>query len=185
MSAKDIFGFDEALPASAVPDDMLAADDKTLRLAAPWVDAKKLEGFLRYQRAVRDRLGAVPVHGDRAAHVASAHTAALELSGLTASDHAQLGAFANDFCGRRSTVRLLASKLDERRRETAEIEARGDDVPQALLDVVAKLASELARLDTYLPMERRYGQDAVAQLRAREDELLELHAEVTRLVSRR
>ena len=183
---KDMFGFDEAVPASALSDDVLAADDKTLRLAAPLLTAERLEGFIRYQKAFLARITAAPLKKEQVHdYLADAHTAALEESGLDLPTHAQVAAFVTDFCGKRTTVRALSVKLKERQKKVAEIEARGDDVDPEELEIVGKLATELVRLDRFDPMDRRYGPDQVALLRSREQELVQLHNQIHDLLNRR
>jgi hypothetical protein len=65
------------------------------------------------------------------------------------------------------------------------MQAEGAHVPAPDRELVGKLAAELSRLDELYPLERRYGADAIAALRQREDELVALHEQLSPLLARR
>lgn len=180
-----MFGFDE-FNATAIPEDMLAADDRTLRLAVPYFTSEEVDRFLRYQEALRDRLMASPIHADQwHAHFSGAHEDALADSGLTVQRHAQVASVASQFATRRASARRLREKQAELRKRIAETEARGDDVSPDDLELDHRLATELAKLELTAPLERRFGKEAIEALKAREERLLELHTAVSRLITQR
>ncbi len=158
---KDPFGFGAGefglgTGASGISSGVAAADDKTLRLAAPGVNAEKVEAFLAYQRAFVAQTGLT---------LADAHLKALEESGLDGKAQGQLNTVAQAYCGRRLSARMLQEKLPGLEGEVAE-----------------KAQKELARLEDLTELTRRYGNDAIACLQAREAELLEAHRAVLRRV---
>lgn len=180
---RDLFGFDD-LPATAIPEDVLAADDRTLRLAAPYFTPEEVDRFLRYQAALRDRLKAAPLHADQwHHHLSRAHEDALAESGLSVNQHAQINSVASQYATRRGSVRRLRAKQEELRRAIAKLEASGADVPPEQQELDYRIATELARLEPLAPLERRFGKEAIDALRAQEERLLELHAEVSRLLA--
>lgn len=185
---RDMFGFDDFVPdVTAIPDDMLAADDRTLRLAAPPVTPEQVDRFVAYQRSLQERLEVPTLRTEQwDQHLAAAHQSALEQSGLTHAAQTQLSGIASKFCTQRASVRTLRRKQAELRRAIAEIEADGGDVPEADQALDQRLTTELLRLEPLGALERRYGAEAIAALVSREDELLTLHAALNRLlVSRR
>ncbi len=163
---KDFFGFGTGEVAgefglgtggaSAVPSEIAAADDRTLRLAAPGVNAEKVEAFLAYQRAFVTRTEL---------SLADGHLAALQASGLDGNAQAQLNTVAQAFCGRRITSRRLRERL-----------------PSLEGEVADNARKELARLEDLTELSRRYGADAIACLQAREEALIEAHQAVLRRV---
>lgn len=182
---RDLFGFDE-LPSSAIPDDVLAEDDRTLRLAAPFFTLDEVDQFIRYQETLRDRLMTSPIHADQwSQHLSAAHQDALAESGLSVARHAQISSVVSQFTTRRSSVRRLRAKQEEIRRCIAEAEAAGNDPLPEHLELDHRISSDLARLDSIAPLERRYGKDAIDALRAREDRLVELHSSVSKLLAHR
>ncbi len=165
-SSRDLFGFDDTVPpASGLTDEALAADDKTLRLAAPLVNAERVDAYLRYQQALVTHL-----EQDVTA-MASAHTAALSESGLDAGTYAQVDVVARAYCGRRLTARRLREKLPALQQGTLEQQERAQ-----------KAQTELARIEDLEDLERRYGKDAIACLAARAEALLVQHESVARKV---
>lgn len=155
-------------------EEAQAADDRTLRLSSVDIGPADVEAFIRYQKALRDELEFSPVcHAGWAEHLAEAHRRALEESGLQSGRHARVSPLAQDFAGKRMAVRRLRRRLDELRQLGA-----------AEAEQVAKLAAELERLDTLAALERRHGSSAIAALRAREEELVTLHEQVSPLLSR-
>ena len=180
---RDMFGFEDA---TAIPDEMQAADDKTLRLSAVEISRDDVDALLVYQRALRDYLEFSPVC--RAAWVeqlAEAHRRSLSEAGLDPARHARLAPIAADFSGKRMTVRRLRERLRELNDRIARMQAEGAHVPAPDRELVGKLAAELSRLDELYPLERRYGADAIAALRQREDELVALHEQLSPLLARR
>ena len=179
---RDVFGFEDA---TAIPDEVQAADDKTLRLSSVEIAPGDVDAFLVYQRALRDYLEFSPVC--RAAWVeqlAEAHRRSLSEARLDPARHARLAPIAADFSGKRMTVRRLRERLRELNDRIARMEAEGARVPPPDRELVGKLAAELGRLDQLYPLERRYGAGAIAALREREDELVALHEQLSPLLSR-
>jgi hypothetical protein len=180
--SNDIFGFEDA---SAIPDEMQAADDKTLRLSSVEISPEDVDAFLRYQRALREYLEFSPVcRAGWVEQLAEAHRRSLEDAGLDAARHARLSPIAADFSGKRMAVRRLRRRLGELNERIARMEADGADVPAADLDLAARLTSELTRLDRFAPLERRHGAGAIAALREREDDLVALHEQLSPLLAR-
>lgn len=138
--------------------DFNAADDRTLRLAAPEVTVERLDRYLAFQRA----LDAVPLSADPAV-VAQAHAEAVRTSGLSAREVGEIDAVARDFSGRRVVARRLRQKL-----ESAGPELR------------ARLERELRGRDDDGAIERRYGRQALEALLAREEALRALHLQRAR-----
>jgi len=170
--SRDFFGFDEQpLGPAEVPEDIQAADDKTLRLASPELTHERLEGFVRYLTAFCDRLEAIPL-GEAAAHLASCHEQSLKESGLNRAWHHRISALVADFAAKRGTVLKLREKL-------AGLGGNGDP------ELVEKITTELGRLDSLTALERRYGVDAISLLMEREAELVALQTRATRLVASR
>ncbi|MBX5483990.1 MAG: hypothetical protein IRZ16_19370 [Myxococcaceae bacterium] len=181
---KDIFGFEDA-PPSAIPDEILAGDDKTLRLAAPIFSAEDLERYIRYERALLDRLDTAPIHPEaRDEHFASSHMGALEASGLTSAQHAQLFAVVAKFCNHVTSRRALAEKQAALRARLAEQESRGEEPSEKDRELDQRITTELLRLSSLQPLERRYGKEAVALLVAKEAELVDTHCEIVRRMAR-
>jgi hypothetical protein len=135
------------------PGDLDAADDRTLRLAAPEVTVERLDRYLAFQRA----LAAVPLSADPAA-VARVHAEAVRSSGLSAREVGEIDAVARDFAGRRAVTRRLRERL----------EGAGPELR-------ARLEQELRGRDDDGAVERRYGRPALEALLAREEALLALH----------
>lgn len=182
---KDMFGFDDA-PTSAIPDELVAGDDRTLRLAAPLFTAEELEQFLEYERALLARLDTAPLRADQwHAHFAASHVAALEAGGLSAARHAQLSAVVAKYCAQVTSRRALSTKQAELRRKLAAIEATGDDPSEDDRDLDQRISTELLRLSSVQPLERRYGKEVVALLEAKQDELVDRHCEIVRRMAHR
>jgi hypothetical protein len=180
---RGIFGLEDA---TAISDEMQAADDKTLRLSSIEISPADVDAFLRYQRAFRDYLEFSPVC--RAAWVeqlAEAHRRSLLDAGLDSTRHARLSPIAADFSGKRMTVRRLRQRLGELQLQIARTEADGGRAPVDDLELSARLTAELARLDPFTPLERRYGAGVIAALREREDDLVALHEQLSPLLARR
>lgn len=170
--SRDIFGFDEQpLGPGEIPEDIQAADDKTLRLASPELTRERLDGFVQYLSAFCSRLEAIPL-GSASAHLAECHEQSLAESGLDRKWHHRISALVADFGAKRGTVLKLREKL-------AQLGEGGDP------ERVEKITSELARLDTLTALERRYGIDAISLLMEREAELVALQMRATRLVASR
>lgn len=162
---RDIF---EGLSAD---QDIESADTRTLRLAAPLVTEARLEQFVRYQRAwlaALRRLGP-----EWSASYASAQQEASAHAGLDARELGELEALVRDFCGKRWSLRTL----EERREHLLAKQAR-KDLSDVEAEKLERLESELQKKDLLPQLERRYGAEAIALLRAREDELLVLHREI-------
>ena len=137
-------------------------DLKTLRLASLQLSPARLDAFVVYQRAMLEALSK-PGADDWSGRLAFAHAQALRASGLDPGEYGKLKSLVADFCGRRSTYFAV--------KEKAELGA-GAQRDRAL--------AELPRLDDLTTFAQRYGEEALAQLRAREEELLSLHRELAR-----
>lgn len=154
--------------AAVIPDEAQARDDRTLRLSSAEPTPEDVEAYLRYQRALRDELEFSPVcRAGWTEHLSEAHRRALEESGLEPGRYSRLSPLAADFAGRRMAVRRLKQRLAEADPELRE-----------------RLTAEVARLDNFAPLERRHGSQAIAALRAREDDLVALHEQLSPLLSR-
>lgn len=138
-----------------MPNDFQAADDRTLRLSAPELTLERLDRYIAFQRA----LAAVPLSADPQA-LASAHAEAVRQSGLSAREVSELDAVARDFSGRKAVAHRLRRRL-----QTASGELR------------ARLEGELRGRDDDAALARRYGEEALEALKAREEALLALHLE--------
>lgn len=183
MASRDMFGFDE-MPASAVPDDILAADDRTLRLSAPAVSLETIQQFIRYQRALLERLSARPLKPElRNEHFATAHQEALSVSGLDVRTHAKISAVATQFASSRVTVSKLREKQKQLRKKMAEVESQGEDPTEADRELDQKLTNEIVRLDPFSTLERRYGAEVIQSLRPFEEELVALHTALLPLLT--
>ncbi|QSQ26177.1 hypothetical protein JY651_15120 [Pyxidicoccus parkwayensis] len=148
-----------------------AADDRTLRMAAPRVDAGLLDALVRYQRTWLSHAEA----GQGAEALVRAHTEALAASGLTLKTVEQGIAMLRAFCGRRWAVRKFEDKLRQ---------VEGANSPD-VEDLRERIREELTKQERATEgLARRYGEDALTLLRAREAELVDLHTRTTRLLSR-
>ncbi|MFP2925499.1 hypothetical protein ACLESO_09825 [Pyxidicoccus sp. 3LG] len=148
-----------------------AADDRTLRMAAPPLDGALLDALVCYQRAWLSHAEAEQGHEA----IGRAHTEALAASGLN-SKTAELGsAMLRAFSGRRWAAQRLQDKLRQ---------IEGATGPQ-VDELRTRIRDELTKQERATEaLARRYGTDALALLRAREAELLDLHTRMTRLLSR-
>lgn len=151
-------------------DDL--ADLKTLKLASFELTEDALERFLAFQRALLSwSPGGQPGGPEFERRLALADAEARQASGLDAALLSRIEALCADFCGRRWTARELA-----RRRERA--------VSQNEPELAARLSRELARLEDLSLLEQRHGRQTVERLRAREEQLLELHRARARVFGR-
>lgn len=104
---------------------------------------------------------------DWSGRYAFAHGKALAESKLDLVDYGKLKALVGDFCGRRSAYQQVKARIDSATEKDA-----------ALL---ARAKTELPKLDNMSAFEARHGADALALLRAREEELVKLHRELAHL----
>lgn len=147
--------------------DLTAADDRTLRWAAPPLDAAMLDALVRYQQTYLSHAS-----GQGTEVLAKAHTEALAASGLTPKTAEQGGAMLRAFGGRRWAVRQLQDKLGQLQGGAAD-------------ELKGRIQGELAKQERQTDaLARRYGEDALVLLRAREAELVDLHTRLTHLLSR-
>jgi hypothetical protein len=147
-----------------------AADDRTLRLAVHPLTEEELAALIRYQETFLAI--AEPTPGPEA--LARAHTEALKASGLPDAKRVEQGnALLRTFCGQRWGVHKLKAKLQQ-------LEPRGSEA-DVLRD---RIREELARLERTDAFARRYGEQALALLEAREDQLVALHSRMTQVLSR-
>ncbi|MFP2958103.1 hypothetical protein ACLEPN_09780 [Myxococcus sp. 1LA] len=147
--------------------DLVAADDRTLRWAAPPLDAAMLDALVRYQQTYLSHAS-----GKGTEALGQAHTEALAASGLTSKTAEQGSALLRAFGGRRWAVRKLQDKLGQLQ-DGGEGELQG------------RIQDELAKQERATDaLARRYGEDALTLLRAREAELVDLHTRLTHLLSR-
>jgi hypothetical protein len=151
------------------------ADLRTIKLAAPAVTDEALTRFLKYQRALLDQGVAQANATGWEGRMAFAHAAALRESGMGASELGPLSAVCADFCAKRWAARELAGRREEAERHVAQAKRKGVAVPEREFEVLEAIEKERPRLEDLRPLEQRYGAEAVALLKAREDELLELH----------
>ncbi len=162
-------GFQD-VPNREVSTDLTAADDRTLRWAAPPLDAAKLDALVCYQQTYLAQAGA----GQGTDALGRAHTEALTTSGLSPKEAEQGSALLRAFGGRRWAARKLQDKLGQ---------LQGDGATET--ELRARIQTELVKQERETDaLARRYGEDALALLRAREAELLELHTRLTRLLTR-
>jgi hypothetical protein len=140
-------------------EDLAAADDRTLRLAAPALSQEKLAAFIAYQRALASRLEILDL--------TSAHQEAQRDCPLDRGDLSRIEAMARAFC----INRLGHSELVKRRAALAARPVRDaeDEKESKLSDAIRAREADLTALG------RRYGREAVALLLEREAELLELY----------
>jgi len=150
--------------------DLTAADDRTLRWAAPPLDAAMLDALIRYQQRYLSHAEA----GQGAEALASAHTEALAASGLDSKAAEQGSALLRAFGGRRWAVRKLQEKLGQ-------LQGGGAAEEELRTRIQDELTKQERETDA---LARRYGDDALALLRPREEELLALHTRLTRLLTR-
>jgi hypothetical protein len=151
--------------------NMEAADDRTLRMAYLPVDGPLLDALVRYQRTYLTHAEA----GQGTEALGSAHTEALKDSGLDARTTEQGTAMLRAFSGRRWATRKFQDKLRELEDAPG---PQGEELRKRIREELAKQERATEALA------RRYGPDTLALLRAREEELLELHTRMTRLLSR-
>lgn len=151
--------------------NMDAADDRTLRMAYVPLDGPLLDALVRYQQAYLSHAEA----GKGTDALASAHTEAVKVSGLDSQKAEQGTAMLRAFSGRRYAARRLQDKLRE---------VEGAPGPEGE-ELRKRLREELTKQERATEaLGRRYGADALALLRTREAELLDLHTRMTRLLSR-
>ncbi len=144
-------------------------DFKTLRLASLQLSADRLERFIVYQRTLLTELSQAS-SPDWNGRYAFAHGRALLASALDVVDLGKLKAMVADFCGRRSALEVVQERL---------IQAKtGESLKDA--QIVARAHKQLPLLQNFSSFVARHGEDALALLRAREAELLELHRELAR-----
>jgi hypothetical protein len=146
------------------------SDARTLRLAHPDISPERLEAFIAYQRSLLRSL--MDSSGDDwAGRFAFGHAKALKASGLDALEQKQIAVAAATFCGRRSAVAEVRSRIRELKMRAPNLSAR----EASILD---KAPEELSRLDDMSELEAIYGELTLSTLKAREVELLELHRAV-------
>ncbi len=157
-----------ALSDARMHDVLDSADARCLRLAAPPITDEGLDALVGYLREV---LAA----SSRGVPFAKAHARALEGSALTVHQLAQVQTVMADFCGRRWAAMELERRLSR-------AQSNPDDPRERA--VAERLSGELDRVGDLSALERRYGPEAIARLRKREQELVELHRAYVDLVRR-
>jgi hypothetical protein len=150
-------------------------DQRTMRLAQLQITKERVDAVVAYQRTVAQHLGE-PGHEGWAGHLAFAHAAGLKASGLDAQDARKLSAVAADFCGRRLQVKRLEQRLADAKAKIAAAKATKKDA-----DLAAKIPAELLRVGDFSVFTGLHGPEALANLQAREAELLELHEKLAHL----
>ena len=163
------FIFDDDATPAVDGLQMDAADDRTLRLAAPPLTPERLEALFQYQEAFLARAEAAP--GDATA-LAEAHAAGLAGSPLPPQHVEALGALVRAFAARRSPVARLQARL-------AGLQGQQDAKAQELR---TRIQTELRRLDRTDALARRYGEDAVGVMMAHEGRLLALQARLAKVL---
>ncbi|ADO72109.1 hypothetical protein [Stigmatella aurantiaca] len=162
--------FFEDLNAS-VTSEVLAADDRTLRLAASPLTEEEVLGLLRYQEAFLSIAEADP--GPEG--LARAYTEALKASGLPEARRVDQGnAIIRTFAGQRWAVGQLQDKVKQLEAQGAEAQERRQRIEGDL----AKLERRTALLA------RRYGEQTLALLRQHEARLLALHVRMDQVLNR-
>jgi hypothetical protein len=134
-----------------------------LRLASPGLSGAKLEQFLHYQRRLAKALGLAVANASDDAF-ARAHEVARAESGLEVHELELIRKAVRRFAGNRAT----AARLAERRKELQSTDA----------ELLEKLDEKLAQLDKDLG--RSGDAQTVAELLARQEEILALHAALGR-----
>ncbi|MBJ6762144.1 hypothetical protein JGU66_15330 [Myxococcaceae bacterium JPH2] len=151
--------------------DLLAADDRTLRMAALPMDEAMLEALIRFQETFLENVGLL----SDAEAMARAHTEGVRVSGLTPQVVESGMALLRAFCGRRWSVAQLRERLAR---------MQSLDTPDAP-ELRARLQQEVAKQEHATDnLARRYGETPMALLRQREAQLLALHIRLTQLLSR-
>ncbi|MCP3061695.1 hypothetical protein LXT21_23190 [Myxococcus sp. K38C18041901] len=151
--------------------DLSAADDRTLRMATPRVDAALLDALVRYQEAFLSHVGADP----GAEALATAHRLAQESSGLNPKTLEQGVSLLRAFGGRRWTARKLDDKL--RQLESQPASPQTDEL-------ATRLRGELVKQERATDaLARRYGEDTLTLLKEHEARLVDLHTRMTGLLS--
>jgi hypothetical protein len=170
-------------------DDLAAADDRTLRMAAPELTAERLERFIIFERAwleqakrVSGALMDTPSVWE--ATLSAAHDEALKQSGLSAAEFSQLDALCRDFCGRRRISGELERHLAETKDRLDRAKAQGSTPSQKDVETAQRLSEEIARRKDAAALERRYGEQAVRLLTERAEELAHLHEELLRTLQK-
>ncbi len=153
-----------------VTDGVLAADDRTLRLASHPLTEEDLSALIRYQETFLAT--AEPTPGPEA--LSRAHSEALQASGLGDARKVEQGnALLRSFCGQRWAVGKLKDKL----KQLDPGGAKADELR-------GRIREELARLERTDAFVRRYGQETITLLLKHEEQLLGLHTRMTRVLSR-
>jgi len=146
------------------------SDARTLRLAHPDITPDKVEAFIVYQRTLLRSL--MDVSGDDwAGRFAFGHAKALKQSGLDPLEQKRIAADCASFCGRRSAVAEVKTRIRELQAHRPNLSAK----EAAMLE---RAPAELARLEDLSELEATLGATTMASLKAREVELLELHRAV-------
>ncbi|MCP3104912.1 hypothetical protein LZ198_39205 [Myxococcus sp. K15C18031901] len=148
--------------------DFSAADDRTLRMAAPALDGAMLDALVRYQEAFLTHAGT------EHEPLAVAHQKAQAASGLDLKTVEQGAAMLRAFGGRRWTARKLQDKLEQLKA------ASGPDAEELRRRIQGELFNQERETEA---LARRYGDTTLALLREREATLLDLHTRMTRLLS--
>jgi len=148
--------------------DFGAADDRTLRMAAPALDGAMLDALVRYQEAFLAHAGT------EREPLAVAHQKAQAASGLDLKTVEQGTSMLRAFGGRRWTARKLQDKLEQLKTATG---ADAEELRQRIRGELLNQERETEALG------RRYGEAALALLREREALLVDLHTRMTRLLS--
>lgn len=152
--------------------NMEAADDKTLRLASPEVNADLLDGLLAYQRMLLEELADATVPA--AERLDRGRAKALAQSGIPAAKLHRLEAFVRDVAAKV----LVRQRLEKRQAELSQSQAK-NPLEQKRRD---ELAKELRTRDPLPLLRRRYGDAAVDLVLARLDALLDVHQALERAI---
>ena len=153
--------------------EISAADDRTLRMASPPLDAAQLAGLVRYQEAfLAEAEPALAAGAPPAAVLPSAHEKGLAASGLSLKDVERGSALLRAFSGRRWTLQRILERYRQ---------LEGDGTPQAE-ERRARVEEELARLQNLDDLQRRYGAETLALLMRAEKQLVPLHARLVRVL---
>lgn len=174
--APSIFDDYQDVRNTEITSDLVAADDRTLRMAAIPVDGALLDALVRFQETFLSH--AEVDRGHEA--LARAHQDALRASGLKAQVAEAGIALLRAFSGRRWAARKLQTKLEELEARSGP-GAEGAEKAEELKDRIREELDKQERATDDLG--RRYGAGTVALLRKREPELVALHSRMTRVLS--
>ncbi len=144
------------------------SDERTLRLASLKLTPELLQQFVTYERTLLAALKGTS-KSEWAGRYAFGHAEALKASHLDAMAQQKLRVQVQDFCGRASAAGKVKARLETLQKK-----------PGADAETLAKAQRELTELEAMRDFSTRYGEEALALLKDRRAELLELHETLVR-----